>query len=357
LIRQFGLLVSWKLTPTSLEQKKAEAALNRSAEQLHAFAARLQQAREEEALRIARELHDQLGRCLTAIKMDVDGIQRELSRSGLVDRSVQPLFARAQRTSQTVSEMVHTVDRISAELRPAILDDLGVAAAIEWQAKDFEARSGVACVVRLPEEDPRLSREQATALFRIFQESLTKVARHARATKVWVYLGEEAGAVVLEVEDNGVGISLAQLAKCRSLGLLGMRERAAALGGKVELTGAPARVPPLWCGSRSWRGVMVRILIVDDHGIVREGLKRIILDEFKDASFGEAASATEALAQVWKNSWDLVLLDISMHGRTGLDVLKGIRASPSRMPVLVLSAHPEENNMRCGCSKPVPLVT
>ena len=87
---------------------------------------------------------------------------------------------------------------------------------------------------------------------------------------------------------------------------------------------------------------MVRILIVDDHGIVREGLKRIILDEFKDASFGEAASATEALAQMWKNSWDLVLLDISMHGRTGLDVLKGIRASPSRLPVLVVSAHPEE---------------
>jgi PAS domain S-box-containing protein len=223
------------------EQKKAEAALSQSAEQLRAFAAGLQQAREDEATRIAREQHDQLGRGLTAIKMDVDGIQRELSRNGVLERSAQPLLARAERTSQTVSEMVHTVHRISTELRPTILDDLGLTAAIEWQAKDFEARTGVACVVRLPEKDPLLSREQATALFRIFLESLTNVARHARATKVWVYLGEEDSTVVFEVEDNGVGISLAQLANCRSLGLLGMRERAAALGGKVVLTGAPGQ--------------------------------------------------------------------------------------------------------------------
>src|SRR5690349_19159530 len=86
----------------------------------------------------------------------------------------------------------------------------------------------------------------------------------------------------------------------------------------------------------------MRILVVDDHAVVREGLKRILLDEFKDATFGEAANATEALAQVWKHSWDLVLLDVSMHGRSGLDVLKEIRSSASRVPVLVLSAHPEE---------------
>jgi two-component system invasion response regulator UvrY len=86
----------------------------------------------------------------------------------------------------------------------------------------------------------------------------------------------------------------------------------------------------------------MRILIVDDHSMVREGLKRILADEFEDADFGEAANATEALERLWKESWDLVLLDVSMHGRTGLDVLKEIRASASRMPVLVLSAHPEE---------------
>ena len=99
--------------------------------------------------------------------------------------------------SQTLDETVHTVGRISAELRPGVLDDLGLAAAIEWQARDFQGRSGVSCVLRLPEEELILSRDQATALFRVFQESLTNVARHARATKVWVNLSEEEGRVVL----------------------------------------------------------------------------------------------------------------------------------------------------------------
>ena len=127
-----------------------------------------------------------------------------------------------------------------------------MAAAIGWQASDFQVRSGVTCVVRLPEEDLPLGREQATALFRIFQESLTNVARHAQATKVWVHLGEEAGAVVLEVEDDGVGISPMQLAELRSLGLLGMRERAAAFGGAMlsKSSGRRAKAPPSSCGCR-----------------------------------------------------------------------------------------------------------
>jgi len=188
------------------ERKAAEETLSRSEEQLRALAARLQQAREEEALRIARELHDQLGRCLTAIKMDVAGIERGLT-GGAAAGSFQTLSERTRRMSQTLDETVHTVRRISAELRPAVLDDLGLAAAIEWQARDFQVRSGVSCVIRVPEEDLSLSRDQSTALFRIFQESLTNVARHAQATKVWVNLSEEEDAVVLEVEDDGVGFS------------------------------------------------------------------------------------------------------------------------------------------------------
>jgi signal transduction histidine kinase len=141
-----------------------------------------------------------------------------------------------------VDRRSQTVRRISAELRPGVLDDLGLSAAIEWQAREFQKRSGVACVARLPEEDPPLSREQATALFRIFQESLTNVARHAQASTVWVHLAEEAGGrVTLEIEDDGVGLSPATLAERRTLGLLGMRERAAAFGGEVEVTGSPGR--------------------------------------------------------------------------------------------------------------------
>jgi PAS domain S-box-containing protein len=223
------------------ERKEAEEALSRSEGQLRALAARLLRAREEEAIRIARELHDQLGRCLTTLKLDLGWIEHGLTGGAAGESALATLLEKAQRMSQALDETVHTVRRISAELRPGVLDDLGLAAAIEWQARDFQARSGVACIVRVPDEDLQLSREQATALFRIFQESLTNVARHAQARKVWVHLGEEAGAVVLEVEDDGVGISLAQLAEHRSLGLLGMRERAEAFGGEVELAGAPGQ--------------------------------------------------------------------------------------------------------------------
>ena len=222
------------------KRKAAEEALNRSEEQLRALATRLQQAREEEAMRIARELHDQLGRCLTAMKMDVDGIERVLTGGG-TEASFRALIERANRMNRTLDETVHTVRRISAELRPGVLDDLGLAAAIEWQARDFQGRSGLSCVVRVPEEDLPLSRDQATALFRIFQESLTNVARHAHATKVWVNLTEEQDSVVLEIEDNGVGISPARLTERHSLGLLGMRERVAVFGGEIEFAGMPGQ--------------------------------------------------------------------------------------------------------------------
>jgi len=235
------LIGASKIARDITERKAAEAELGRSQGQLRALAARLQQAREEEAVRLARELHDQLGRCLTTLKLDVGAIERGL-RGGLTDdRARAGLLEAAQRMGQALDETVRTVRRISAELRPGVLDDLGLAAAIDWQAKDFQKRSGVACVLRLPEDDPPLSREQATALFRIFQEGLTNVARHARARTVWVHLGEEGSHVVLEIEDDGVGFSPAALAERRSLGLLGMRERAAAFGGEVEVAGSPGR--------------------------------------------------------------------------------------------------------------------
>ena len=222
------------------KRKAAEEALSRSEEQLRALTTRLQQAREEEAMRIARELHDQLGRCLAAMKMDVDGIERGLAGAA-AEADLGALTEKVRRMNETLDETVYTVRRIAAELRPGVLDDLGLSAAIEWQARDFQRRSGVSCVVRAPEEDLPLSRDQATALFRIFQESLTNVARHAKATKVWVNLSKEEAAVVLQVEDDGVGISSARLAERHSLGLLGMRERVAAFGGEIELAGMPGQ--------------------------------------------------------------------------------------------------------------------
>jgi signal transduction histidine kinase len=182
-------------------------------------------------------LHYQFGRYLTTIKMDVRMMERELAGE-LTSDVTRVLREKAQTIGQIVDETMQTVRAIATQLRPSLLDDLGLAAAIEWQAKDFQKRSGILCDLTLPGDDPRLSRDQATAIFRIFQEILTNVARHAQATKVWVHLGEQQDGIVMEVEDNGVGISPAQLAERRSLGLLGMRERAGAFGGAVEIVGS-----------------------------------------------------------------------------------------------------------------------
>ena len=144
------------------ERQRAEAELNQSQEQLRALADRLVRAREEEATRIARELHDQFGRYLTTIKMDVRSIERDLAGE-LTSEVARVLREKAQTIGQTVDETVQTVRAIATQLRPGLLDDLGLAAAIEWQAKDFQKRSGILCSLTLPGDDPPLSRDQATA--------------------------------------------------------------------------------------------------------------------------------------------------------------------------------------------------
>jgi PAS domain S-box-containing protein len=222
------------------QRKEAESALSRSEAELRALAAKLQRAREEEAIRIARELHDQLGRSLTSIRMDLLLIEKMVSRPPVAEDS--DFFSeKAKMMLEAIDDTVRVVRRISTELRPAILDDLGLAAAVEWQASDFQRRSGVSCIVRVPEEDLELSRGQATAFFRIFQEILTNVARHSKAGKIWVHLGTQDREVVLEVEDDGVGISPEAVSHPHALGLIGMRERAAIFGGQVEIAGTPGK--------------------------------------------------------------------------------------------------------------------
>lgn len=142
---------------------------------------------------------------------------------------------------EAIDETVQVVRKISTELRPGILDDLGLAAAIEWQAKDFQKRSGVLCILDITEEDLDAGRHQATAVFRIFQEIVTNIARHSKAERVWIHLHAQEGMVVLEVEDNGVGISPEALGRSGALGLLGMRERAAIFGGELEIGGIPGK--------------------------------------------------------------------------------------------------------------------
>jgi PAS domain S-box-containing protein len=209
--------------------KGAEEALEKSRDQLRALAARVQSVREEERTRVAREIHDELGQSLTAIKIDLSSLSHDL-----------PAEKKQQSASilKLVDETIQAVRRISTELRPAILDAVGLVAAVEWAAGEFAARTGTKCQLDLPQGDVVIDEERATALFRIFQETLTNVARHANATEVNVRLDEEDGNLTLEVHDNGGGIREEQLSAGSSLGILGMRERARLLGGELTLAGA-----------------------------------------------------------------------------------------------------------------------
>jgi PAS domain S-box-containing protein len=217
------------------ERKRAQEELQHSFEQLRALTARLQVIREEERKSVAREIHDELGQALTAIKIDLASLMRELP----ADQQQQ--WKRPDSILELVDQTIQSVRRISAELRPGILDDLGLVAAVEWATEEFEARTGTRCRLDLPGNDIEIDQESATAMFRIFQETLTNVARHANASEVGVRLAKENGDLTLEVHDNGIGIGAKQLSDGRSFGILGMRERAALLGGKLTIIAAPEK--------------------------------------------------------------------------------------------------------------------
>jgi PAS domain S-box-containing protein len=215
------------------ESKLAEDALHRSLERLRALAARAEGVREEERTRLAREIHDELGQDLTGIKMDLRSLIDHPPRRG------RERVSRSQSILKLVDDMIDSIRRISAELRPGILDDFGIVAAVEWAAREFAARTGTKCALELPREELAVGPEAATAFFRILQEVLTNIARHAEATEFSVRLAEDAGGVCLEVRDNGRGFHETRLAPGGSLGLLGMKERAFLLGGRFTIKSSP----------------------------------------------------------------------------------------------------------------------
>jgi signal transduction histidine kinase len=196
-------------------------------DQLRALSARIEAVRERDRTAIAREIHDELGQALTALKMDIAWVQRRLPN---VER---PITDKLVEITRAADEIIGSIRRISAELRPGILDDLGLVAAIEWQADEFSQRSGIPCDLTCSIGEIQLERELATGVFRVFQESLTNVVRHANATRIHVRLYLRHGNIVLEVGDDGIGVP--ELTPQSSLGLLGMRERARRLDGTCEV--------------------------------------------------------------------------------------------------------------------------
>ena len=217
-------------------RKRVEEALQKShdeLERLHSLAAHLESVREEERTLIARAIHDELGQSLTALKMDMSWMEGESAKfDGL-------LCEKLKVDIEMVNTIIQSVKRICTELRPGILDHLGLGPAIEWQADEFQKISGIECGVFLDPDSISVSTDMETALFRIFQESLTNVLRHANATKVNVSLVEKSGNIVLKISDNGVGITAEQLSKPNSFGLLGMRERMYPWKGEVSIKGTP----------------------------------------------------------------------------------------------------------------------
>jgi PAS domain S-box-containing protein len=216
-------------------RKQYEDALKRRQEELRSLSAQILEAREDEKTRIARELHDELGQLLTALKMDLVSI-----RDRMGDRDPE-LGAITEKMARTVDQTVTSVRRIAADLRPLMLDDLGLFDALSWLVEDFTERSGVRCELQLTGED-RLNSFERTAtntVYRILQESLTNIARHAGAHNAWIVIGANDQEMRMEIEDDGRGIESSDLGKVRSLGLTGMRERVLHIGGTLEVGRAP----------------------------------------------------------------------------------------------------------------------
>jgi len=213
------------------KRKKIEEEIKSSQSQLRNLTAHLQSVREEERTLIAREMHDELGQAMTALKMDISWLDNRLPKD---QRS---LLEKTKSMSKLADATLQTIKRISTELRPGLLDDLGLPAAIEWQGEEFQNRTGIKCEVTIDTKDIILDRDRSTAIFRIFQETLTNVARHTKAKRVKVSLKEKAGKVELKVRDNGKGITEEQISDSKSFGLIGIKERAHFLGGKVVIRG------------------------------------------------------------------------------------------------------------------------
>lgn len=228
--------------------KERAAELATVNDQLRSFSAHLQKTIEDERTRIAREVHDDLGQLLTALKMDLSMLKK-----GLPDDR-KPIIEKTESMDALIDATMQSVKRISTDLRPGILDHLGLTAALGWYAGEFEKRTSIACAVAFEPGEVALDKERTTTVFRVFQEMLTNVARHAQATKITALLRTQADGLMLQVKDDGRGISESEISDPKSLGLIGIRERVYLWGGTMHIQGVKGGgttatiLVPLACG-------------------------------------------------------------------------------------------------------------
>lgn len=217
------------------ERKQAEEQLKKTSRILRNLAAHLQSIREEERTTIAREIHDELGQVLTVLKIQISLLSNKLNE----DQA--DLKDKIESVSKVLDDTVEKVQSITSKLRPNVLDELGLLPAIEWQSQEFTKITGINCTLAFPYENVQLEKEKATAVFRIFQEALTNIMRHAKASRVAVSIKKNDNILILEVKDNGKGISSTQIEDSKSFGLIGMKERALLFGGEVYIEGIPMK--------------------------------------------------------------------------------------------------------------------
>ncbi|MEW5870037.1 MAG: response regulator [Chloroflexota bacterium] len=216
--------------------------------QVRSLASHQQAIVEDERTRIARELHDEFGQNLTALKMEIAWLARQLSDSAPDQR------IRLNNMTMLLDDTIDLVRRVARELRPGILDELGLLAALEWQGQEFTTRTSIPCFLDLDSKKATFGRDLDTAIFRICQEALTNIVRHAAASKVKIKLKATESEIEFSVEDNGKGITTEQVANARSFGLMGMRERVELWNGKISLVGI------------SGKGTTVRVSIPINNG-------------------------------------------------------------------------------------------
>jgi PAS domain S-box-containing protein len=216
------------------DRHQASEQIRVSREQLRALASRLQKVREEERTGIAREIHDELGQALTGLKLDISWMKSRLPKT-------HKMLAHCTSVIERIDQTLNSVRRIATELRPSVLDQLGLEAALEWQGQEFSARTGIEVATEVSTNGELLPDDLGSSAFRILQESLTNVARHSKATFVTIRLTQTPEILVLEVTDNGIGAPIKCLDGTSSLGVIGMRERALACGGEFSISGHPDR--------------------------------------------------------------------------------------------------------------------
>jgi two-component system sensor histidine kinase UhpB len=217
------------------DRREVEKELHRSREQLRKLSHHLQEVRERESKRIAREIHDELGQQLTALKMDLSWLSNRVDPK---EEGAKNFLKKIDAMNALVDNTIQTVQKVTAELRPGLLDDLGLGPAVEWLAQEFESQTNIPCKLQLHCEMVNIDPDCSTAIFRISQEALTNVSRHAKATKVDISLKEENSVLILKIRDNGKGIEPDEVFAPSSLGLMGMRERIRPFGGELKISGS-----------------------------------------------------------------------------------------------------------------------